>query len=137
MQVVYSPAHLGHDITVETSMGMPIPANEVAERAERIRTALLADGGFAVTAPTEHGEAPITAVHDPGLVRFLETATGVEGFVVDEEVDAAGRPRPFHCVVRAPAAARRLRDLVQQIVEAEKPAFVTYELIQTEVEGAH
>jgi len=72
-----------------------------------------------------------------GLVRFLETATGVEGFVVDEEVDAAGRARPFHCVVRAPAAARRLRDLVQQIVEAEKPAFVTYELILEEVEGAH
>lgn len=40
MQVVYSPAHLGHDITVEAFMGMPIPANEVAERAERIRTAL-------------------------------------------------------------------------------------------------
>ena len=28
-------------------MGMPVPANEVAERAERIRTALEADGGFA------------------------------------------------------------------------------------------
>jgi phage tail-like protein len=72
-----------------------------------------------------------------GLVRFLETATGIEGFVVNEEVDAAGRPHPFHFVVRAPAAARRLRDLVQQIIEAEKPAFVTYELISEEVEGAH
>ena len=47
MQVVYSPAHLGHDITLETFMGMPVPANEVAERAERIRVALEADGGFA------------------------------------------------------------------------------------------
>ena len=74
MQVVYSPAHLGHDITVETYMGMPVPANEVAERAERIRAALDADGGFPVIGPSEHGEAPITAVHDPGLVRFLEVA---------------------------------------------------------------
>ena len=74
MQVVYSPAHLGHDISVETYMGMPVPANEVAERAERIRTALEADGGFPVSAPTEHGADPITAVHDPGLVRFLEEA---------------------------------------------------------------
>lgn len=72
-----------------------------------------------------------------GLVRFLETATGVSGFDVKEEVDAAGRPRPFHCVVRAPAAAKRLRDLVVQIIEAEKPAFVTYELITEEAEGAH
>src|SRR6476469_4575299 len=50
MQVVYTPAHLGHDITVETYMGVPVPANEVAERAERIRMALEADGGFAFAA---------------------------------------------------------------------------------------
>jgi acetoin utilization deacetylase AcuC-like enzyme len=74
MQVVYTPAHLGHDVTLETYMGMPVPANEVAERAERIRTALEADGGFTIVAPTDHGEGPITAVHDPGLVRFLEVA---------------------------------------------------------------
>ena len=74
MQVVYSPAHLRHDPTVETTMGAPIPANEVAERAERIRTALEADGGFAFTGPIEHGTDPITAVHDPGLLRFLEVA---------------------------------------------------------------
>jgi len=87
MQVVYSPAHLGHDITVETFMGLPVPANEVAERAERIRTALDADGGFPTVAPTEHGEAPITAVHDPGLVRFLEVAWS--------ELRAQGIVRPF------------------------------------------
>lgn len=72
-----------------------------------------------------------------GLVRFLETATGLTGYVVNEEVDAAGKPRSFHCVVRAPAAARRLRDLVQQIIEAEKPAFVTYELAFADEQGAH
>ncbi len=47
-------------------MGSPIPANEVAERAERIRLALEADGGFSIIGPTEHGVDPITAVHDPG-----------------------------------------------------------------------
>ncbi len=87
MQVVYTPAHLGHDITVETFMGMSVPANEVAERAERIRTALAADGGFPMQAPTEHGEAPITAVHDPGLVRFLEVAWS--------ELRAQSIDRPF------------------------------------------
>ena len=74
MQVVYTPAHLGHDISIETYMGTPIPANEVAERAERIRMTLEADGGFPFVDPTEHGMDPITAVHDPGLVRFLEVA---------------------------------------------------------------
>ena len=74
MKVVYSPAHLGHDITLESFMGMPVPANEVAERAERIRSSLQADGGFPVVGPTEHGEGPITAIHDLGLVRFLEVA---------------------------------------------------------------
>jgi acetoin utilization deacetylase AcuC-like enzyme len=74
MQVVYTPRHLGHDIDTETYMGVGIPANEVAERAERIRQALEADGGFAIVGPTDHGEVPITAVHDPGLVRFLEAA---------------------------------------------------------------
>ena len=87
MQVVYSPAHLGHDITVETFMGLPIPANEVAERAERIRAALDADGGFPRREPTEHGEGPIIAVHEPALVRFLEVAWS--------ELRRQGLPRAF------------------------------------------
>jgi acetoin utilization deacetylase AcuC-like enzyme len=74
MRVVYSPLHLGHDITMQTVLGERIPANEVAARAERIRATLLADGGFELGEPTEHGTAPITAVHDPGLLRFLEEA---------------------------------------------------------------
>lgn len=74
MQVVHSPVHRAHDVTHETYMGEPIPAHEVVERAEIIRTALEADGGFTVIPPTMHGEAPIVAVHDPGLVRFLEEA---------------------------------------------------------------
>ena len=74
MKVVYSPAHLRHDVRQETFLGQPIEANEVAERAEIIRAALAADGGFDEVDPTEHGEAPITAVHDPGLLRFLAEA---------------------------------------------------------------
>jgi acetoin utilization deacetylase AcuC-like enzyme len=74
MRVVYTPAHLTHDVTHETSMGVPIPAYEVAERAERIRIALEADGGFELAGPADHGEAPILAVHDEPLIRFLEGA---------------------------------------------------------------
>jgi acetoin utilization deacetylase AcuC-like enzyme len=74
VRVVYSPLHLGHDHVTETVMGLPIPANEVAERGERIRSALEADGGFDLVAPSEHGDDPIAAVHDPGLLRFLAEA---------------------------------------------------------------
>jgi acetoin utilization deacetylase AcuC-like enzyme len=87
MQVVYSPRHLAHDIDTETYMGVGVPANEVAERAERIRAALEADGGFGFVEPTDHGEAPITAVHDEGLVRFLKVAWS--------ELRAQGIPRRF------------------------------------------
>ena len=74
MRVVYTPLHLVHDVVSETIMGQAIPAYEVPERAERIRAALVADGGFELVAPTEHGTDPILAVHDPGLLRFLEEA---------------------------------------------------------------
>jgi acetoin utilization deacetylase AcuC-like enzyme len=87
MDVVYSPRHLAHDIDTETYMGVGVPANEVAERAERIRTALEADGGFSIVSPTDHGEAPISSVHEPGLVRFLETAWS--------ELRAQNVPRAF------------------------------------------
>jgi acetoin utilization deacetylase AcuC-like enzyme len=74
MRVVYSPLHLAHDTVTETAMGGVIPANEVAERAEVIRATLEADGGFPIEPPTEHGTAPILAVHDARLLRFLEAA---------------------------------------------------------------
>ena len=58
MRVVYSDVHLRHDITHETILGEEIPAYEVAERAERIREALDADGGFGRVAPRGTASAP-------------------------------------------------------------------------------
>lgn len=64
-----------------------------------------------------------------GLLRFLETATGVKGFVIDEHVpDANGQPRPFHIHIRAPQATARYQALLQKIIEIEKPAYVTCDL---------
>ena len=74
MRVVYSPVHLGHEIRTQTIYGVQVPASEVSERAERIRATLAADGAFKLVEPTEHGEDPITAVHDPGLLAFLREA---------------------------------------------------------------
>lgn len=74
MRAVYSPLHRGHEITTQTLMGIQVPANEVAGRAERIREALEADGGFELLVPVEHGDEHLLAVHDPGLVAFLADA---------------------------------------------------------------
>ena len=74
MEVIYDPAHRGHAVATEIAWGASVPAYESPERAEIIRQALLDDGGFVCSSPTDHGRDRITAVHDPGLVRFLERA---------------------------------------------------------------
>lgn len=74
MKVVHTEHHREHDPAVETYLGLPLPANETPARADAIRDALIADGAFELVAPTEHGTGPILAVHDAGLVRFLEEA---------------------------------------------------------------
>lgn len=64
-----------------------------------------------------------------GLIRFLEVASGVGGFTIDEAVpDAQGVPRPFHIRVKAPASVALHRNLIERIIRLEKPAYVSYEL---------
>ena len=46
------------------------------------------DGGFGLIAPTEHGVAPITAVHDPGLLAFLREAWAISALAADLEAMA-------------------------------------------------
>ena len=65
-----------------------------------------------------------------GLTLFLETATGMGGFHVDEHVIGAdGRVKPFHLRITAPGEVALHRSLILRIIELEKPAHVTYELI--------
>jgi phage tail-like protein len=60
-----------------------------------------------------------------GMIRMLETATGVQGYRVEETVlDKEGRPLPFQVRVIAPAGAARYLGLVERIVEHERPAHV-------------
>ena len=60
-------------------------------RAEAIRAALAADDRFELVEPDEWGQAPIEAVHDPGLVAFLETAW--QEYQSDVASDARRDPR--------------------------------------------
>ncbi len=64
-----------------------------------------------------------------GLIRFLTIGTGVEGFRVEEQFpDETGAIRPFHVRIRAPLSTAAHRAMIEQIIEREKPAYVTYEL---------
>lgn len=65
-----------------------------------------------------------------GLLRFLETATGATGFVIDERTPGPnGQPRPFHLRIVAPQSVQPYQALLERIIELEKPAYVTYELV--------
>lgn len=85
-----------------------------------------------------------------GLLLFLQTATGVRDFEIDERVretgdeaftrragflessrqmeETEGRIRPFHLKIRAPEQSRVQEDLIRRIIESEKPVHMTYEL---------
>jgi len=64
-----------------------------------------------------------------GLKLFLETATGISGFHIDEDnTDAEGASRPFHIQIHAPEGAARFQQLILKIIEREKPAYVTFDL---------
>lgn len=62
-----------------------------------------------------------------GLIRFLETATGLTGFEIDD-ISPEGAAKPFHIRVRVPAVLEPHRALIERIVVLERPAYVTSHL---------
>lgn len=69
-----------------------------------------------------------------GLVLFLETATGISGFKIAENCTCGDeKPKPFHICVQAPAQSAIYRALIERIIEFEKPAYLTYDLIFVEI----
>jgi acetoin utilization deacetylase AcuC-like enzyme len=72
--VVAGDGHRGHDPPHEVDLGRVVrPVYERPARAERLRAALV-EAGHPLVAPTDHGLAPVLAVHDRALVEFLEGA---------------------------------------------------------------
>jgi phage tail-like protein len=62
---------------------------------------------------------------EQGLQRILEIATGSQGYRMEERGD-------FHISISAPAEAKRYDFMVRCIIDAEKPAYVTYDLQYTD-----
>jgi acetoin utilization deacetylase AcuC-like enzyme len=91
MQVVHSPLQAGHEVPSEVAMGRPIAPYETSARARSILDALGSDARFIFREPDRFDAEAITAVHEPAMVRYLETAwdewrrggTGEEAIVPD------------------------------------------------------
>jgi phage tail-like protein len=65
-----------------------------------------------------------------GLKLFLEIATGMRGFEINEIVPGANAlPKPFHIRVSALPESEIYRILIERIIQLEKPAHVTYDLV--------
>lgn len=71
--MVWSDDCLRHEPDGEVWVGVHTPGTEVADRVNAIRAALAA-AGHPVVAARSHGAAPVLAVHDAGLVSYLEHA---------------------------------------------------------------
>lgn len=65
----------------------------------------------------------------PGLRRFLQVATGDSEIEILDHVDRDGKPRLFHFTVRVPARLKPHHALIERIIDSEKPAYTTYELV--------
>jgi len=71
--VVWADAHRLHDPETAVWIGVPIPTDELPQRAEAIRTAL-EEAGASIVLAEPHPDDPLLAVHDPELVAFLRGA---------------------------------------------------------------
>jgi acetoin utilization deacetylase AcuC-like enzyme len=73
LPVTWSDTHLQHTPGSEIWVGVPVAGDEMPERVERIREALVGAGASVVEAEA-HGDTDLVAVHDVALLEFLRTA---------------------------------------------------------------
>lgn len=73
LTAVWSEASLLHDPDGEVWIGLPIEGDETPPRGEAMKRAIDAVG-IPVSIPDDHPDSAITAVHDPGMLAYLETA---------------------------------------------------------------
>jgi phage tail-like protein len=61
-----------------------------------------------------------------GLKAFLEIATGIASFTI-EEPPSTDPEAAFHLIVHVPKDAEQQLPLIRRIIDSEKPAYTTYE----------
>ena len=111
MLVVHSATHHRHAYDVEIQHGQVVPALEIPARAQAIHDALAASGRHALTGPRAHGMAPLEAVHDPAMLRYLESCWA--------DWAASGRTTP---IVPETVLLHTYRDGMGDVREPRTPA---------------
>jgi phage tail-like protein len=96
-------------LTVEGNSGPALPAEGIA--AHRLRDVIAAAADLSASRGSPEG-----------IGRFLELATGQQGFVI-----TAG-PQPFHLTVGIPASLSEQSDLIDRLVGQIKPVHVMSEV---------
>lgn len=89
MKAFFDARQLGHAPDIYFRRGAAMPHQEQPRRAELLRDMLIAED-FSISAPRDHGLAPIKAVHNPDYVDFLPDAHA--RFVADAGPDALAIP---------------------------------------------
>ena len=100
MRLIYSPRHKLHNPNNITVDGNPFTSEEVPARAELILDALLQAGLVDVFEPQDHGMPPLSAVHTPDYLDFLQNA-------YDRWAAYYGQPEPVLPGSVAPRTAQR------------------------------
>jgi acetoin utilization deacetylase AcuC-like enzyme len=128
MPFVWSDACLLHDPKGEVWVGVMTPGTEVPERIEAIREALLA-GGASEVAAVSHDNRVLAAVHDRGLLHFLEH--GYREWAAGPYLDAVGQDRvvPYVFPTEAMVPGMTLRDPVAIHGRAGRYAYDTMTLV--------
>ncbi|MGH3065421.1 MAG: histone deacetylase family protein [Gaiellaceae bacterium] len=118
--VVWTDSHRLHDPKTGIWIGVPIPADELPERAEAIRAALEAAGAPVVLAKP-HPDAALLAVHDPALVDFLRTAW--ETWQSSELLEDPGQPDVVGYIFPTSGLLAGLEPRVPQALSARTGAY--------------
>jgi acetoin utilization deacetylase AcuC-like enzyme len=118
--VTWSDAHRLHAPETGVWVGVPIDADELPARADHILAALVAAGASIVdTEP--HDDAPLLAVHDPGLVDFLRSAWN--DWIADGMLDDPGQPDVVGYIFPTPGLLSGLEPHVPKAVSARTGAW--------------
>jgi acetoin utilization deacetylase AcuC-like enzyme len=110
LPVIASETHRLHNPLTAIVEGVPFETEDLVERAEIIRRALTGAGLGHVSEPTDHGLQPILAVHDHGLVTYLQ-----EIWAESCAFQKAGSPLDSYAVVPHTFAMRGTRRISRQV----------------------
>jgi len=118
--LVWTDSHRLHDPKTGVWIGVPIPADELPERAEAIR-AVLADAGAPVVLAEDHPDDALLAVHDSCLVAFLSSAW--ETWQASELPRDPGQPDVVGYIFPTPGLLAGLEPRVPHALSARTGAY--------------